>query len=74
MIDGIAQDVHCIGTAKTMNGRIQITGDSLQVEQEESVRPSHARFEQRPVTSGDAEDREIHIYCETKNGAIRVRA
>lgn len=89
MIDGIAKDIHCVGTAKTVTGKIQITGEGLSTEYEESTRPNHARFEQQPATSVDTDEPEAnkletnalepnehdtHIYCETRNGAIRVRA
>lgn len=75
-IDGIAKNLHCVGTAKTVNGKIQVTGDSLISEYEDSIRPNHARFEQTgETTEGDStENHEAHIYCETKNGGIRIRA
>lgn len=74
MIDGIAREVHCVGTAKTVNGKIQITGDQMAAEYEESTRPTHARFEQPGTPADEQSERETHIYCETKNGAIRIRA
>lgn len=84
-VDGIAKTLRCLGTAATVNGKIQFSGD-VSFEFDDNNRPNHARFYLTPNV-GDAgqdtgdtvpgttssEGAEGHITLETKNGGIRVR-
>ncbi|WDL96258.1 SHOCT-like domain-containing protein [Alicyclobacillus sp. ALC3] len=79
-VDGIAADLHCVGTATTVNGKIQFSGDVTH-EFDDPARPNHARFELNLNTSDELEPSdtsatraiESYITLETKNGGIRVR-
>jgi polyhydroxyalkanoate synthesis regulator phasin len=73
VIDGVSADATCSGMAKAGLGRVDVSGDRAQVEYVElgdHARHSEARFQ----VGEESVDEETRIYCESRNGSVRIRA
>ncbi|GGJ06663.1 hypothetical protein GCM10010885_14750 [Alicyclobacillus cellulosilyticus] len=69
---GLPAEAGVTGSAKTGLGRVEVSGEGMEVEYDDPQQPKAARFASFR-SLGAAEETVVHLHCATRNGHISIR-